>query len=63
MLTEYFSWRWCLYINLVFAAIAVAGALAYIGGGRPANRPRMDWPGAVLACTGLFAIVFGFSHA
>jgi EmrB/QacA subfamily drug resistance transporter len=63
VLTEYLSWRWCLYINLVFAAIAVAGALAYIRGGRPASRPRMDWPGAVLACAGLFAIVFGFSHA
>src|SRR5258706_14846511 len=23
----------------------------------------MDWPGAVLACSGLFAIVFGFPHA
>jgi len=23
----------------------------------------MDWPGAVLACSGLFAIVFGFSRA
>src|SRR5882724_10701435 len=23
----------------------------------------MDWPGAGLACAGLFAIVFGFSHA
>src|SRR5437764_633176 len=63
VLTEYLSWRWCLYVNLVFAAIAVAGALAYIRGGRPASRPRMDWPGAVLACAGLFAIVFGFSHA
>jgi len=63
VLTEYLSWRWCLYINLVFAAIAVVGALAYIRDGRPVNRPRMDWPGAVLACTGLFAIVFGFSHA
>jgi hypothetical protein len=62
-LTEYLSWRWCLYINLVFAAIAVAGALAYIRGGRPASRARMDWPGAVLACAGLFAIVFGCSHA
>ena len=62
-LTEYLSWRWCLYINLVFAAIAVAGALALIRGGRPASRPRMDWPGAVLACVGLFAIVFGFSRA
>src|SRR6266702_1365971 len=28
MLTEYLSWRWCLYITLVFAPIAVAGALA-----------------------------------
>jgi EmrB/QacA subfamily drug resistance transporter len=63
VLTEFLSWRWCLYVNLVFAAIAVAGALAYIRGGRPASRPRMDWPGAVLACAGLFAIVFGFSHA
>ena len=23
----------------------------------------MDWPGAILACAGLFLIVFGFSHA
>ena len=63
VLTEDLSWRWCLYVNLVFAAIAVAGALAYIRGDRPASRPRMDWPGAVLACAGLFAIVFGFSRA
>ena len=28
VLTEYLSWRWCLYVNLLFAAIAVAGALA-----------------------------------
>jgi EmrB/QacA subfamily drug resistance transporter len=63
VLTQYLSWRWCLYVNLVFAAIALAGALAYIRGGRPANRPQMDWFGAVLACAGLFGIVFGFSHA
>ncbi len=63
LLTQYFSWRWCLYVNLVFAAIAVAGALAWIRGGRPAAGPRMDWPGAVLACAGLFLIVYGFSNA
>ena len=63
VLTEYLSWRWCLYVNLVFAAIAVAGALAYIRTSSPASRPRMDWIGAVLACAGLFGIVFGFSHA
>ncbi len=62
-LTQYLSWRWTLYVNLVFAVIAVAGALAYIRSSRPATRPQMDWPGAVLACAGLFLIVFGFSHA
>jgi EmrB/QacA subfamily drug resistance transporter len=63
LLTQYLSWRWCLYVNLVFAVIAVAGALAWIRSARPAEPPRMDWPGAVLACAGLFLIVFGFSHA
>jgi MFS family permease len=63
VLTQYLSWRWTLYVNLVFAVIAVAGALAYINSSRPASRPKMDWPGSVLACAGLFLIVFGFSHA
>src|SRR3954447_22514459 len=50
VLTEYLSWRWCLYVNLVFAAIAGVGALAYIHGGRPAGRewtgPAPCWPAA-----------------
>jgi hypothetical protein len=63
LLTQYLSWRYTLFVNLVFAATAVAGALAYIHTSRPAARPRMDWPGAVCVCAGLFLIVFGFSHA
>ncbi|HEY1640587.1 MAG TPA: MFS transporter [Streptosporangiaceae bacterium] len=63
VLTQYLSWRYCLFVNLLFAALAVAGALAFIRSSRPADRPRMDWPGSVLACAGLFLIVFGFSHA
>jgi EmrB/QacA subfamily drug resistance transporter len=63
VLTQYLSWRWTMYVNLVFAAIAVAGALVYMQSNRPATRPRMDWPGTVLASAGLFLIVFGFSHA
>src|SRR5580693_8079990 len=57
VLTQYFSWRWTLYVNLVFAAIAVTGALLYMRSDPPANRPKMDWLGAVLASAGLFAIV------
>ena len=63
VLTEYLSWRWTLYVNLVFAAIAVTGALLYMRGSRPAVRPRMDYAGTLLASSGLFCIVFGFSHA
>jgi EmrB/QacA subfamily drug resistance transporter len=63
VLTQYASWRWTLYVNLFFAAIAVAGALAYMQSNRPDSRPRIDWAGTVLASAGLFLIVFGFSHA
>src|ERR1700685_408469 len=63
LLTQYLSWRYTLYVNLIFAAIAVAGALAFLRSSRPAVRPRMDWLGAVFAVAGLFLIVFGFSHA
>ena len=63
VLTEYLSWRWALYVNLIFAAVAVAGALMYMQSNKPASRPRMDWAGTLLASAGLFCIVFGFSHA
>jgi MFS family permease len=63
LLTQYLSWRYTLFVNLIFAAIAVAGALAWIRSSRRAVRPRMDWLGAALAVAGLFLIVFGFSHA
>jgi EmrB/QacA subfamily drug resistance transporter len=63
VLTQYLSWRYTLYVNVLFAAVAIVGALAYISASRPATRPRLDWPGTVLASAGLFLIVFGFSRA
>lgn len=62
-LTEYFSWRWCLYINLVFAAVALLGTIAYIDEARAEHRPRIDWLGTLLACAGFFLIVFGLGNA
>src|SRR5258708_2548412 len=61
LLTQYLSWRWTLYINLVFAAIAVAGALADMRISRPPTPPRMALPGAVLAFAGLFLLGFCLS--
>ena len=62
-LTEYLSWRWCLYVNLAFAGLAVAGALALIHNARPAQRARVDVPGTLTASAGLFALVYGLAHA
>src|SRR5260370_4555709 len=47
VLTQYLSWRYTLYVNLIFAALGIAGALAYISDSRPDTRPRLDWPGTV----------------
>ena len=52
-----------LYVNLIFAALAFAGGLALLAGGRPAHRPRLDVPGTLLVSAGLFALVYGFSNA
>jgi EmrB/QacA subfamily drug resistance transporter len=63
VLTSYLSWRWCLYVNLIFAAAAVVGGLALLTNPPRQERPRIDIPGTILASAGLFAIVFGFSRA
>jgi EmrB/QacA subfamily drug resistance transporter len=62
-LTEYLSWRWCLYVNVVLAVIAVAGALRLLPG-QPRNPGvQIDWPGTVLEVAGLVAVVYGLSEA
>lgn len=63
VLTSYLSWRWCLYVNLIFAAVALVGALTFIINPERGERPRLDFVGTMLASAGLFAIVFGFSRA
>src|ERR1700759_4205564 len=56
VLTEYLSWRWCLYVNVLFAVIALAGALVFIIGPPRSAARRLDIPGSLLAVGGLVAI-------
>src|SRR6202451_2894540 len=42
VLTQYLSWRYTLYVNLVFAVVAVTGAVVYMKSSRPETRPRLD---------------------
>src|SRR5690349_24601641 len=53
-LTEYLSWRWTLYVNLVFAGVAFTGGALLLGRHPSSGRPRLDIPGALLASGGMF---------
>ncbi|MDQ6607406.1 MAG: MFS transporter [Actinomycetota bacterium] len=63
VLTQALSWRFAMYVNLVFATVAIIGALRLIHNQRPAEKPKLDLPGILSVSGGLFALVFGFSHA
>ncbi len=62
VLTQYLDWRWCMFVNLPIAAMAGAGAI-YSVRSVPAVRRPIDLLGAVLATTGLMALVFGFAKS
>jgi Major Facilitator Superfamily len=63
VLTEYLSWRWTLYVNLIFAGLAFAdGALLLQRQSSPA-KPRLDIPGVLLVSGAVFCLVYGFSNA
>jgi EmrB/QacA subfamily drug resistance transporter len=63
VLTQYATWRWTLYVNLLFAIPAAFAAFTLLVNERPAVRPRLDVSGPLTATTGLFALVYGFSNA
>jgi EmrB/QacA subfamily drug resistance transporter len=63
ILTEYLSWRWSMYVNLFFAAVAVTGVLLLLSKHSGDVRPRLDLRGTLTGSAGLFALVYGFSEA
>ncbi|MFH8339851.1 MFS transporter [Streptomyces sp. AM6-12] len=63
VLTEYLTWRWCLYVNVPIAALAVFGAFTLLHDRPGHGDVRLDVPGALLGCGGLAAIVYGVGEA
>ena len=62
-LTEYLSWRWCLYVNLIFAAVAFAGGALLLQRQPSRIKPKLDVPGVFLVSGALFCLVYGFANA
>ncbi len=62
-LTEYFSWRWCLGVNVPIAVAAALLAIKYVHESKAGGDHSYDLPGVLTASAGLFALVYGFNEA
>jgi EmrB/QacA subfamily drug resistance transporter len=62
VLTQYISWRACMFVNLPLAGLALIGSPLTREGLRPA-RSRLDLIGAAMVAVGLVGLVFGLGSA
>jgi len=62
-LTTYLSWRWCLYVNLVFAGCAFTAGALLLGKQPKTPGARLDIPGVLAVSGGMLCLVYGFSNA
>src|SRR5438309_8900884 len=53
VLTQYLTWRWCLYVNLPVAIVAAAGGWMVLPDSSRRAGARFDLPGVALATAGL----------
>ncbi len=63
ILLQWFSWQAAFAINVVLAAVAVAGAVYFVPESSQPGAPPLDRGGALLATIGLVALVFSIIEA
>jgi EmrB/QacA subfamily drug resistance transporter len=63
VLTEYLSWRWCLYVNVAFCLIAVTAAIRLLKRDHPDTDTHLDLLGTLFVVAGLVCVVYGLSEA
>jgi EmrB/QacA subfamily drug resistance transporter len=63
LLTEYLSWRWTLYVNLLFASVAFVGGAMLLRRQPSPIKPKLDIPGVLLVTGAVFCLVYGCSNA
>jgi EmrB/QacA subfamily drug resistance transporter len=62
VLTEYADWRWCFWVNLPVAVLAIVLAIPIVPESRAPGDTSYDVPGAVLVTLGLASFVYGFTR-
>jgi EmrB/QacA subfamily drug resistance transporter len=63
ILTEFFSWHWCLLVNVPIAIIAVFLAIPNVHESRATGNTKYDIPGAIFGTAGLLSLVYGITQA
>lgn len=63
LLTQYASWRWCLFVNVPIAIATAVAALAIVRESRSPGNTSYDIPGTVTVTGGLVSLVYGFTLA
>lgn len=62
-LTEFFSWRWCLGVNVPIAVVAFFLATRFVHESKAEGNRSYDIPGVITATAGLFSLTYGFNQA
>jgi MFS family permease len=63
LLLQWFSWQAAFAINVLLAALALAGTVRFVPESSQPDAPALDKGGAVLATVGLVALVFSIIEA
>jgi EmrB/QacA subfamily drug resistance transporter len=63
ILTSELSWRWCMYLNVALSLVAIIGGPRVLPATAGRREIRIDLPSAVLASTGMAALVYGLGAA
>jgi MFS family permease len=63
LLTSYVNWRWCMYVNIAFAAAGIIGGLALLHHVSAPDKPRLSVTSTIIGSAALFGLVFGAAKA
>ena len=63
LLTQYLSWRWCLFVNTPMAIMAFTLAIPEVRESKVEGHPHYDVPGALTATLGMVSVVYGVTQA
>ncbi len=63
LLTQFLNWRWCLFVNIPMALLAVGLAVPNVHESKIEGKTKYDVPGAILSTLGFVSLVYGFTQA